>query len=34
MHSPNKVTAANAGWTFQFRIRGLRRRPGMAEFCR
>jgi hypothetical protein len=29
---PNKVTAANAGWTSQFRIRGQRHRPGMAEF--
>jgi hypothetical protein len=30
----NKITAANAGWPLQFRIRGSRRWPGVAEFCR
>ena len=30
----NKVTAANAGWTPQFRIRGSRHRRGVAEFKR
>jgi hypothetical protein len=26
-----KITAANAGWRTQFRFRGLRQRPGVAE---
>jgi hypothetical protein len=30
----NKVTAANAGWRTQFRFRGSRHRPGVAEFWR
>jgi hypothetical protein len=30
----NKITAANAGWCSQFRIRGSRHRPGVAEFRR
>ena len=30
----NKITAANAGWGTQFRIRGSRHRPGVAEFYR
>jgi hypothetical protein len=30
----NKVTAANAGWPPQFRIRGSRRWSGVAEFWR
>jgi hypothetical protein len=34
MSSPNKVTARNAGWPTQFRIRGSRQRPGVREFCR
>jgi hypothetical protein len=29
--SLNKVTAANAGWPDQFRIRGSRHWPGVAE---
>jgi hypothetical protein len=31
---PNKITAANAGWRTQFRFRGSRHRPGVAEFYR
>jgi hypothetical protein len=31
---PNQITAANAGWRTQFRFRGSRRRPGVAEFYR
>ena len=31
---PNKVGAANAGWPSQFRFRGLRHRPGMADLVR
>jgi hypothetical protein len=27
----NKITAANAGWRIQFRFRGSRHRPGVAE---
>lgn len=30
----NKVTPANAGWRTQFRIRGSRHQPGVAEFYR
>ena len=30
----NKVTAANAGWRIQFRLRGSPHRPGVAEFFR
>ena len=30
--TPNEVTAANAGWRSQFRFRGSRHRPGVAEF--
>jgi hypothetical protein len=30
----NKVGAANAGWPSQFRFRGLRHRPGMADLSR
>jgi len=30
----NKVGAANAGWSSQFRFRGLRHRPGMADLHR
>ncbi len=30
----NQVTAANAGWRWQFRLRGSHRRPGVAEFYR
>ena len=29
--SPNKITAANAGWRSQFRFRGSRHRPSVAE---
>jgi hypothetical protein len=29
---PNKITAAKAGWRTQFRFRGSRHRPGVAEF--
>ena len=32
--SSNKVTTANAGGRWQFRFRGSRRRPGVAEFYR
>jgi hypothetical protein len=32
--SPNQITAANAGWRTQFRFRGSRHRPGVAEFHR
>jgi hypothetical protein len=31
---PNKITAANAGWSPQFRCRGSRQWSGMAEFQR
>jgi hypothetical protein len=31
---PNQITAANAGWRTQFRYRGSRHRPGVAEFYR
>jgi hypothetical protein len=31
---PNQITAANAGWRGQFRFRGSRHRPGVAEFYR
>jgi hypothetical protein len=30
--SPNQITAANAGWRWQFRFRGPCHRPGVAEF--
>ena len=30
----NQITAANAGWRIQFRFRGSRHRPGVAEFNR
>jgi len=30
----NQITAANAGWPLQFRIRGSRHWPGVAEFYR
>ncbi len=29
-----KIGAANAGWRSQFRIRGSRHRPGMADLSR
>jgi hypothetical protein len=32
--APNKITAANAGWSLQFRIRGSGHRSGVAEFQR
>ena len=32
--SPDKTTAANAGWRTQFRFRGSRHLPGVAEFYR
>jgi hypothetical protein len=34
MTSPNQITAANAGWRTQFRFRGSRHRPGVADFYR
>jgi hypothetical protein len=34
MKRPNKITPANAGWCPQFRFRGPRHRPGVAEFWR
>jgi hypothetical protein len=30
----NKITARNAGWAPQFRIRGSRHWPGVREFQR
>ena len=30
----NEITAANAGCRTQFRFRGSRHRPGVAEFVR
>jgi hypothetical protein len=30
----NQITTANAGWRWQFRCRGSRHRPGVAEFKR
>ena len=30
----NQITTANAGWRTQFRFRGPRHRPGVAEFYR
>ncbi len=32
--APNQITAHNAGWRSQFRIRGSRHRPGVCEFHR
>ena len=34
MTKPNQITAANAGGRTQFRIRGSRHQPGVAEFWR
>jgi hypothetical protein len=34
MSGAHKITAANAGWPLQFRIRGSRHWPGVAEFYR
>ena len=31
---PNQVGAANAGWSSEFRFRGLRHRRGMADLIR
>jgi len=28
----NQITTANAGWRTQFRFRGSRHRPGVAEY--
>jgi hypothetical protein len=34
MEMANKITLHNAGWRTQFRIRGSRHWPGVAEFHR
>jgi hypothetical protein len=34
MNLSNQITTANAGWRWQFRFRGSRHRPGVAEFYR